>query len=768
MDKRGVCKGKYLLLTLLVLFILVFCVGINAQSREVDSESGSNFFQSLLNGLINFFNSLIGAPSITGYFAAGDGSAGNPYQISDCIQLQSLNSYTGWTYQDTYFVLVDDIMCGGGFDPIGDSSNSFYGHFDGQGHTISNVGISGGSYIGLFTRTDGAEIKNFNLENIQVTCSDYCGAVAGFTNQYGGPTIIENVGVTGTVNGGQRVGGLVGYIASTQISGSYSAVDVSGSWYVGGLVGYTGGTNSALTDCYANGTVSATGGYVGGLIGQDYDTSVTNCYATGGVTGSGSYVAGLIGYLYANPGRVITVENSFATGSVSGSSPVAGLVAYARALDEVIGAGCTGDPGCENCNSDPDPEMCCMEREMQGDMCWWESSQQGSNVNIHNDWFYDPSLPCVATTSGPVNIDGGSTTCMGNVAPSTFHTITNQPMGGGNWDFTTPIWSDVNNGNDYPPLAWQVTAAPPPPPPWASGDGSPGDPFQITNNCSELQAIGSSPEYLEDYFVLVDDVDCTGFDFEPIADAMMGEQFTGGLDGAGYTVTGLTINRPTGMMVGLFGMMVGGSVTDLDLVDVNVTGMMQVGALAGMVDDSYDYGDIDNVYVSGTVSADMDMVGGLFGMASGEDISNCDVDVTVSGMNQIGGLIGYLGESSVYNSSAVGDVSGYGYVGGLVGYNSVSDIDNSYAGGTVLGAAMGVGGLVGMLGDDSAITASFATGTVTGTGSGGSGYGVGGLIGYAYGYDNIDNCYANGTVISSDARVGGLVGVEGPTININH
>lgn len=51
--------------------------------------------------------------------------------------------------------------------PIGSSEvNSFRGTFDGQGHVISNLVISGESNIGLFGYvTGGAYVKNFILDS---------------------------------------------------------------------------------------------------------------------------------------------------------------------------------------------------------------------------------------------------------------------------------------------------------------------------------------------------------------------------------------------------------------------------------------------------------------------------------------------------------------------------------------------------------------------------------------------------------------------------
>ncbi|WP_321431013.1 PGF-pre-PGF domain-containing protein [uncultured Methanolobus sp.] len=106
--------------------------------------------------------------------------------------------------------------------------------------------------------------------------------------------------------------------------------------YVGGLVGRN---NGAVSNSYATGNVTGSLN-VGGLVGFNVGTvsTVSNSYATGNVTGS-SNVGGLVGY---NNGG--TVSNSFATGTVSGSSEsVGGLVGLTN-VDTVINSYYSGNP----------------------------------------------------------------------------------------------------------------------------------------------------------------------------------------------------------------------------------------------------------------------------------------------------------------------------------------------------------------------------------------------------------------------------------------
>ena len=92
----------------------------------------------------------------------------------------------------------------------------------------------------------------------------------------------------------------------------------------------------------------------------------------------------------------------------------------------------------------------------------------------------------------------------------------------------------------------------------------------------------------------------------------------------------------------------------------------------------------------------------------------------------VGGLVGSMDEDSTLTASyATGTVNGSGNVGGLVGSMSEGTLTASYATGTVNGNG-NVGGLVGLMGGGT-LTASYATGTV----NGGDGMVmiVGGLVG---------------------------------------
>jgi hypothetical protein len=238
-----------------------------------------------------------------------------------------------------------DWNAGEGFTPIGGSGDSveqFSGSFDGLGHTIGHLIINrpAENFVGLFRGTDvGSSVGNVGLTDLAVIGSSNVGALAG-TN-YG---TIGNSYATGSLSGNDNIGGLVG-LNSGSITSSYAASNVSGNNFVGGLVGFNEG---GISSSYATGSVSGLGGSVGGLVGYNSSVisyagevsepngdvhvwwgyrvsigNIDNSYATGSVGGSSDYVGGLVGY---NAG---SISNSHASGSASGAgNHVGGLVGY--------------------------------------------------------------------------------------------------------------------------------------------------------------------------------------------------------------------------------------------------------------------------------------------------------------------------------------------------------------------------------------------------------------------------------------------------------
>ncbi len=158
--------------------------------------------------------------------------------------------------------------------------------------------------------------------------------------------------------------------------------------------------------------------------------------------------------------------------------------------------------------------------------------------------------------------------------------------------------------------------------------------------------------------------------------------FTGLYNGNHYTIHGLYINRPTTQDIGLFGIVRNATTTDwrmmirrLGLIDVNITGGNNTGALVGNVLGWYagSYyspsamyrGLIEECYSIGTVSGGND-TGGLAGLVNSMFFNQCYTSCTVTGNTRVGGFAGNIEyHSNTYNSFSVSSVAGADYVGGF-------------------------------------------------------------------------------------------------------
>ena len=218
------------------------------------------------------------------------------------------------------------------------------------------------------------------------------------------------------------------------------------------------------------------------------------------------------------------------------------------------------------------------------------------------------------------------------------------------------------------------------------GEGTEENPYLI-DNVQKLQKINLS---LGSSYKLVKDLDMKDEVFEPIGQTM---EFTGTFDGNGHKIINLTIQSDN-QYVGMFGRIGSGTVKNLGLENVNITGTntssyAYVGGIVGY----FGNGTITNTYVTGKITG-ASYVGGLVGYVSNSyaTISSSYATVNVRGTNYVGGLVG-RNSGTITNSYTIGAVSGTSYIGGLIGENS-GTITNSYAIGPVSGTSS-LGGLIG-------------------------------------------------------------------------
>ena len=226
--------------------------------------------------------------------------------------------------------------------------------------------------------------------------------------------------------------------------------------------------------------------------------------------------------------------------------------------------------------------------------------------------------------------------------------------------------------------------------------------------------------------------------------------------GDGHTIssTKLSCNAKN---CGIFSAVTDSTITDLTInVLLGASSLTNVGALAGIVSGST----ISNVKAVGSGVSGNTYVGGLIGFVKASALTGCSATLNVTGTESVaGGLVGTATTSTtISNCSAAGQVKGGNYVGGLVGDIDNGDkvvIKNSYATGSVTGTGTAIGGLVGRM-LSSTVEHSFATGDVMGKNQAGGLVGVVGsnknLMGHIY------DSAATGRVEATNGMAGGLVG----------
>ena len=238
-----------------------------------------------------------------GYTDDGQGN----YTVTTAEGLKAVADIANNGNLDINITLTADIdLKGIDWTPIGiDYNHRYTGTFDGGGHTITGLKITGNDqYAGLFGHIgSGGKVMNVKLEGVLIESDNEMSNVGGVAGCSRGN--IENCSVSGSVIGrgmNSIVGGVVGYQNGGFLTGCSSSATVNAGCTAGGVAGISD-SGAPLTACYATGDVTLesinTGNYAGGVVGINTNSStLIACYAWGSVSGSGSgtiYVGGVTG-----------------------------------------------------------------------------------------------------------------------------------------------------------------------------------------------------------------------------------------------------------------------------------------------------------------------------------------------------------------------------------------------------------------------------------------------------------------------------------------
>lgn len=260
-------------------------------------------------------------------YSGGSGTESEPWLISSVEDLKTLANTinngdaakfdanctdTGdgipGNYHGYYFKQTTDLdLCSiENWDPIGYSGGCYFaGHYDGDGHTISNAKSTGKNddegfaTAGIFGWVSGGSVKNLTVKNANFVATgqdnySFVGGVAAvaFAASIENCTVKNSALESKRDNNNNCAGGVAGYSTGTTFKNCASiSNNIQSMAYGGGFVGENdddyGVGDSKYTDCYAvNCSVAAkteetrgtsfAGGFIGMIVS---DIALTNCYA---------------------------------------------------------------------------------------------------------------------------------------------------------------------------------------------------------------------------------------------------------------------------------------------------------------------------------------------------------------------------------------------------------------------------------------------------------------------------------------------------------
>ena len=277
--------------------------------------------------------------------------------------------------------------------------------------------------------------------------------------------------------------------------------------------------------------------------------------------------------------------------------------------------------------------------------------------------------------------------------------------------------------------------------------------YMWVTNAEQLQDINTN---LSGNYALKNDIDAGSSSQKSFTQIGSGQNmFYGHLDGLGYSIKDLTINKNANFMGLFYQISKSAKIRNLVLDNIKVSGYSANGTVAGA-----NQGLIENIIVTGIVSGAKGINGGIVGINAGI-IRNVIVDIDVDGGGTaLGGIAGQNQAAGSIDSVIVRGKVGnsiFDVMGGIVGDNSgqLNNVRNE-------AIVVGHNAVAGIVGQDKAsytISNAVNTGNITGADY------VGGIVGY-YSNDNdmlLENSNNSGN-ITGNSMVGGIVGSGGGAV----
>lgn len=637
-----------------------------------------------MNSIVKFYRSLLVAMMVlvcntaSAQFNGGTGASDDPYLISGLSDLITWSNNSD-TYSHCNFKLANDITLSGGAPTIG----SFSGDLDGDGHKIK--GLTGFMFYSL-----SGSVRSLTLEGnvsgaswpVGLLCENANGAYFTYVTVSGSISMESSL---------VMAGGICAESTGAHFMSCVSSVNISSPGMVGGICGQDNG-GSEFYGCNSTGTLS--GSPVGGILGDTKDLSSLrlkaedgNTCSYGSLCGNASYGGGGTSGPFAggtgtsdDPYQISNLDQltQWAQNVASGESQNA-YQCYILTNDVVVNDlpdinqffG-TFDGGNHTISGLSKPLFSSLQEATIKNLKVEGSVQSQSTAALVVDMANRSSFIKVSV-SGTLTVGyapaGGIaaqsqssmfTSCSSSVAITTsnfaggicgydtggteFHACSSSATVSGGYSGSVGAILAYTNDADALVLGSDNTSSNPDlkllcgnrPNPveedgFAGGNGTPDDPYIIANSAQLYYFLSNHDVYCTNSFLLSGDIDMFGYDWSNNYE----NQFSGTIDGAGHTISGL--GAP------LLNSLSSATVKDLSLKgDIIIwSNASDCGFLGVYASNSY----LENVSVlgkltSGSISGIY--LGGILGVSTQSTFQGCTTAIEISSQAAVaGGLCGY-------------------------------------------------------------------------------------------------------------------------------
>lgn len=424
-----------------------------------------------------------------------------------------------------------------------------------------------------------------------------------FTGNFDGNGVI----ISGlTVDSNDSYVGLFGYVGADAVIsevGLYKADIATNYHYAGGIAGYNAGN---ISSCFVHGSISGLK-WVGGIAGYNAGV-IENCYSSGAIVpppGSVaiSYAGGLVGEIAA--GGALSYSYTFAEVEAEETSVSAGAVA-GNSAGEIT-----------RCYT---VAVANADKELDPIGTGSGNAYSYNGQNIANSAISDLFTNIVAVNWVRVSgyTAGNGVSFAGPVLSVFYYEVAaGDDRDAILYDVFTFRYFSIGNNASY--ATW----------------GSAENPYLI-GSAAELKTLSAltsglngddtgigAQSFAGKYFALSDDIGSVG-DFSPIGAA--GTPFSGYFSGNDHTIEGLNINTGADD-TGMFGYLVGATVTDLRIDAAYVFGNAYIGTVAGRAIDST----VSNIVITNSTLSAVSNAGGIVGMTQNGAIRSVYVQAQLTG-----------------------------------------------------------------------------------------------------------------------------------------